>query len=600
MKKFLSLIIVCMCIITFVGCGNNTKPEPSKEKLSAPNIEYQNKTVSWQAVENAKGYLISKNGEELPMQTLNSYVFANTDIGTHQIKVKAISNDESKYFDSDWSNEIACTVELDDIRVYVVGDSTTCSFSDKYFYPRYGYATQLNDYLSEHATIINLAMSGRSSLSYLSEDYYELLKNDMREGDYLIIAFGHNDENSGDATKYTKPTLDVKDVEKTDGVYNFQYILNKYYIKLAKEKGATPILCTPIVRLDSSNDYTGSSGHVTSDGDYADCIVNLGEQTQTTVINLRDITKQEYITLGYDNAKYFHAVISGLSQTEANWNSIDKTHINVYGAKYIAYKLAIALRRTSLGLYVKSEITGPSKDVDLVVNPNYVYTDYEPVDWENYTAATNFTTMTDGWYGTAFGDLGGNPISTSNGYRATEDSVGVFEVGGTNSGKGKFANTSDGFAFVFKQINIDDNFVITATAEIVTTAGIKQAGFGLMLRDDCYTPVNNSAVMGYYVAAGILTNESDQIAIFARQSETSIEKSDNVISELYLANQTAILTIEKIDNVVKCTVEYGGETYEEEFINYSFNSKDPGNMYVGMFATRGTVVEFTNVEYTKK
>ena len=51
-------------------------------------------------------------------------------------------------------------------KVYVVGDSTFSSFNDPYYYPRYGIGTKMQDYLlDKKVQVINLAMSGRSSLS---------------------------------------------------------------------------------------------------------------------------------------------------------------------------------------------------------------------------------------------------------------------------------------------------------------------------------------------------------------------------------------------------------------------------------------------------
>ena len=55
-------------------------------------------------------------------------------------------------------------------KIYVVGDSTFSSFSDPYYYPRYGIGTKLQDYLNpKKVEVINLAMSGRSSKSFLTE-----------------------------------------------------------------------------------------------------------------------------------------------------------------------------------------------------------------------------------------------------------------------------------------------------------------------------------------------------------------------------------------------------------------------------------------------
>ena len=92
---------------------------------------------------------------------------------------------------------------LDPITIYLVGDSTVCAFEDPYYYPRYGYGTQLGGYLDEKATVVNLALSGRSSKSFITEDNYKTLKDSLKAGDYLIIGFGHNDEKSDDAARFT-------------------------------------------------------------------------------------------------------------------------------------------------------------------------------------------------------------------------------------------------------------------------------------------------------------------------------------------------------------------------------------------------------------
>lgn len=78
--------------------------------------------------------------------------------------------------------------------LWVVGDSTLSSFDDKYYYPRYGYGTKLGCYLNSKVQVNNLALSGRSSLSFTKEENYKELLAGMKAGDFLIIGFGHNDE----------------------------------------------------------------------------------------------------------------------------------------------------------------------------------------------------------------------------------------------------------------------------------------------------------------------------------------------------------------------------------------------------------------------
>ncbi len=504
------------------------------------------------------------------------------------------TSSESSYDDSSLSE---CTV-------WVVGDSTVCDYTKEdgtltdatYFYPRYGYGTQLYNYLSDKVTVKNLALSGRSSKSFLAEDNYTTLTDGIKSGDFLVVGFGHNDEKSDDADRFSSAE------ESTDTEGSFKYNLYNYYAKVALDAGATPILCSPIVRASSSNDYTGSYGHVTSTGDYGTAVVELGEEKGIQVVDLRTITATIYTELGYDEAIYFHAMTSGTSDTEPKLTSVDTTHINIYGAKRVCYEFAKVISESSCALqpYVNTDnLTCPTKENDLVKNSDYTYVAYTAVDWSSYSPAEQFVTSTSGWYGTAFGDTGGAPAVASNGYYATETSTGVFKVGqtGTSSPKGKIANANVGIAFLFQQLSVDRNFTLTAEAKVLTSADVKQAGFGLMLRDDCYVPTNDKSILSNYVAASIYcasTSSTKMNMSFA----SGLTLGSSGTSALYAVYDTATFTIKRVGQVVTVTTVYGGQTYTETYTDFDFVALDNDYFYAGMFATRGTTVEFTSVTLT--
>ena len=487
---------------------------------------------------------------------------------------------------------------LDPITIYIVGDSTVCAFNDNYYYPRYGYGTQLPGYLADEATVVNLAMSGRSSKSFTTESNYEKLKNEIGEGDYLIIAFGHNDEKSDDVTRFTDASKPYTDES------SFGYSLYVNYVKLAIDAGATPILCTPIVRAATDDDYSGSEAHVTATGDYAQAIRDLGAAVDVDVIDLTAITAAEYSAQGFDVIKKYHAVTVGKYDSDGttvipNWNSVDKTHLNIYGAKFVAYSLATELARLDgIGSYVLADISAPT-DSDLVVNPEYVFSGYTAPELSDFGKQTWFETVTDGWYGTAFGDTGGDPTSASNGYYATETEEGVFKVGQTlssGSNKGKFSSSSDGFAFLFTQVAADKNFTISVTATILNTGNTKQAGFGLMLRDDCYLPVKDASITSNYLTAGILCDGTSATYACFNRENTKFSKGDS-FGTFYDVGDIYTLSIERIGQTVILTVSFGDKTVSTTHYDFDLFAKDNEYMYVGMFANRGTLVEFTDLEF---
>ena len=173
---------------------------------------------------------------------------------------------------------------------------------------------------------------------------------------------------------------------------------------------------------------------------------------------------------------------------------------------------------------------------------------------------------------------------------------GVFEVGCSNS-KGKFSSTSDGFAFAFKQVDATKNFTIQVKAKVKQTASTKQAGFGLMLRDDAYLPENNKALIGNFITAGFLCDSSSMNVLFNRESNTKINKSNYNISSLYQVDDEAILTIDRLGQKITVKIEYNGEVYTKEFLDYPLQVIDQNYMYVGMFANRGTIIEFTLLNF---
>ena len=636
-KQIIGALALSGIALTLASCNVNVNnpSQPSegsstvetKEALGTPLLTKSEKTVSWEAISNATGYIVNVNGTDLDAQTATTYAVTETKAGDYVIKVKAITTNTA-YKNSEYSNTVTVTVEekntpivLIDTKLWVVGDSTVSSFTDDYYLPRYGYGTQLNTVLDSKVTVENLALSGRSSRSFLTEANYETLTSGIKSGDYLVIGFGHNDEKSDDAARYAAPTLDAKDTEKTGDAYNFQYILNEYYIEMAIEKGATPILCTPIVRLSNKDDYSGSNGHITSDGDYSACIKDLGEDTGTTVIDLTALTKEKYTTLGYEEAKKYHAVTSCKYDEDGttiipNYGGLDGTHINKYGAKEVAYLFGNALKNTtnSLKNYVLANIAEPTAlDYNDAINKDKKPLSYQAVDWTQYQAADHFSSAPQavlynedkvayGLCGTAFGDTGGNPASASNGFVAKEVSTGVYQVGQSKTSatyyKGKISSSTYGIAYLFYQVDKNYNFTMSVSAKITTqNSDDKQAGFGLMLRDDCYEPVQDQSILSNYVAAGILNNNAGKAIV--NFSEVNCKRVDEkAISATLAVDDEATFTIKRLGQVVTCTTVFKGVTYTSTYTDFDFVAIDSNYMYIGMFGSRGIIAEYSNVTFT--
>ncbi len=478
-------------------------------------------------------------------------------------------------------------------KIFVVGDSTVCEYRvpDRIYLPRCGYGAELYNYFDvKKEQIVNLALSGRSSLDFLTDKSgnYATLMSGLSAGDYLIIGFGHNDEKKEDAARYTDPAKDLTD-SGVQGGPSFKYNLYQNYIKPARERGATPVLCTPIVRYDLSGEYGGTSVHITPSGDYAQAIRELGKATCTEVIDLTAITRAIYIA---DNAgaAYFHSHATYTDEETREPLGMDGTHLNSYGAKRIAYAFAKAVEASGCGLknLVKKDITPPEfkKDFRGAVWADYkkpVYTPFEP----STTAAKQ---VAEGWYATAFGDLGGNGFSPF----GAEYNGGVFTVwSDPMQTKGKIAPSGDGIAAAFTPIPSGKNFIASATVKIVKAGGGAngQSGFGLMLRDDIYVNRLDVAALSDYIVSGVLGYPEGNAVFYREGSKLNWAKNPVTVGE----GTTLELKLVREGQKITAEVRAEGKTYQKQFFDFKLDSVDGKYMYLCLFATKCLKAEFSGV-----
>ena len=473
-------------------------------------------------------------------------------------------------------------------KIFVVGDSTFSSFNDSYYYPRYGIGTKIQDYLLENKVqVVNLAMSGRSSKSFLTEPNYKTLVQNIKKGDYLVIGFGHNDEKTEEA-RYTNPNGTKEDSG------SFKNVRYDNYIKLALSKKATPVLCTPIVRRAPGKAYEGAYVHITKStsefpgGDYPQAIRDLGKECGVIVVDNTEYTKKLYESLGDNETVKFHAWLGHKS------GSVDNTHLNMYGASLMAFHVVneIASNDKNFAKLVKKDITEPKEDY-LVPNPSYKIPVYSP--FEKSDKSTVFET-TEPWYGTVFGDMGGvEKIAAPEIYEIVEDNGKVMMHSGGKTGSpnaGKIASGSDGIAFYFQQIPSNKDFTLSATVEVLNIVKNNQVSFGLMVRDDVYIDKYDNQVKSDYVAAGVLglAKGDDAYSTSFQRADGSL-KQTTVASQPFPAKGSKIpLSITKTGNTY--SVKFGSDTAT---YTADLTSVDSKWVYAGLYTVRAAYVEYSDI-----
>ena len=241
-------------------------------------------------------------------------------------------------------------------KAYLVGDSTVCEYPEQtaLSLDRYGWGMKLGGQFN-NVQVTNLALSGRSSRSFLAEPNYQTLKNSIGKGDYLFIQFGHNDEKTDEATHPgvgTYPGLDPATLDgngkDTQGRYSYEYLLTAYYIDLAKSKGAVPVLITPITRRGS--DGTANYKQHTP---YQQAMIGLGKSKNVPVIDMTELTRQLYTDL-YSSGGAAETAKLHCYKDDAH-TTVDNTHLSSSGAQKLAEMIAEQTKELGLtiGEYAK-------------------------------------------------------------------------------------------------------------------------------------------------------------------------------------------------------------------------------------------------------
>ncbi|MBQ2252656.1 MAG: hypothetical protein II328_01595 [Clostridia bacterium] len=223
------------------------------------------------------------------------------------------------------------------LRIYVVGDSTAQTYltdkgkvqtsSDGKDIMGWGY--YLSYFFSENnVEIINLARSGRGTRNYLNTEEYRTLVSDLKEGDWVFIQFAHNDRKTDDY--FTAPNLLLEDVDRSckneEGTYSYQACLYHHYVKFAQDRGAKPVLLTPIALRDPTTGLADHSLHT----EYIAAMRDLAKDCKIPLIDVSVLTEELYRkTVEQGGAE---ATASFHSFTDESRTERDVTHLSHLGA----------------------------------------------------------------------------------------------------------------------------------------------------------------------------------------------------------------------------------------------------------------------------
>lgn len=236
-----------------------------------------------------------------------------------------------------WDDINDTRLDPDKIKIFIAGDSTACDYphtGNPNRYPRTGWGQVLGERFNDKIQVVNCAISGRSSKSFLSEENFGYICRNISEGDYLIIQFAHNDSKESDAARYTSPA---------DGTY--QECIYKY-INAARKNGAKPILATSVTRNVSGDDTLTP---------YGEALKAIGKAEDIPVLDIYSLSNESlnenpdehtrlYMRLDPQDARFADNP-EFINSEYYEPGSHDNTHLNISGARYVSGLAISELKR---------------------------------------------------------------------------------------------------------------------------------------------------------------------------------------------------------------------------------------------------------------
>ncbi len=196
-------------------------------------------------------------------------------------------------------------------RVFIAADSTAASYGPERA-PQAGWGQALQSWLDPAQwQVRNHAIGGRSTRSFITEGRLDEIAKELHAGDVLLIQFGHNDAKFEDATRYAE----------ADGDY--ARFLSRY-IAVARDKGATPVLITPVARL-----LYDFGALLDTHGRYTLAMQRVAREQNVALIDLNASSTAWIRALGEQGARPYFMFVP-------EQNKADGTHFSMAGATAVA------------------------------------------------------------------------------------------------------------------------------------------------------------------------------------------------------------------------------------------------------------------------
>ncbi len=196
--------------------------------------------------------------------------------------------------------------------------------------------------------LVNRAIGGLSSRTFRTAGHWNRALTLLNPGDFLVIQFGHNDDSPVNDDKRARGTLkgtgeETEEIENLitkqhEVVHTYGWYLRQF-IREAKARGVTPILCSPVPRKKWVEGKISRVGTT-----YAAWARQVAQEEGVAFIELNELVASRYDALGAAGVEAFFAD--------------EHTHTSRAGAELNAAIVAEALR-TACGATLAPYLRAP-------------------------------------------------------------------------------------------------------------------------------------------------------------------------------------------------------------------------------------------------
>lgn len=202
------------------------------------------------------------------------------------------------------------------MQIFICGDSTAASYRPEETL-MVGWGQLLGDLLPG-TDVVNLAMAGRSTRTFLAENRLQPAAEYARPGDLMLIQFAHNDENEKKPERYAAPWTD--------------YSGNlRFFVRFARERKMVPVFLTPICMRIWENGKLQPTH-----GEYPAAMCAVAEEMKVPLIDLYTESFRIVEAMGEEGSKALFMHLSPGEDPAVPEGMQDNAHTRRAGAERFA------------------------------------------------------------------------------------------------------------------------------------------------------------------------------------------------------------------------------------------------------------------------